>query len=238
MKLVDIHCHMLYGVDDGADSANLMRRMIDCAYRDGVGEICMTPHYNPVYFRCVPETVLNRYKEAVMYVSERYPDMRLYLGQEIYYHHDCVEELVSGKCLTLNRTRNVLVEFGPYDDRSVISAGVSHLLTSGFIPVIAHVERYEAFHKNKSEMQNLRSLGALIQVNAASILGQRGFFVKRFVMSLIKAGLVDIVADDCHDMKDKAPCLGEAYRVVCRKFGERTGRRLFVKNPHSVLCDD
>lgn len=235
MMLSNIHCHMLYGVDDGAKDARVMHQMLDQAYNGGVRVICMTPHHNPEYFHCPLEVIFRRYKEALEYTKEKYPDMRLYLGQEIYFHHDSVEELLSGRCLTLNNTRNVLVEFGPYDDKAVIVGGVEKLLCSGFIPVIAHVERYASLRKSRKDIAELRDRGAYVQVNSASVTGERGFMTKRFVMSLIKSGEVDVVADDCHDLKEKCPRQNAAYKVVRDKFGKEVAGELFLENPLSLL---
>lgn len=235
MKLSDIHCHMLYGVDDGPGSRKSMTLMIDRAYAGGVRVICMTPHYNPEYFDTPLKIVIERYSEAVKYAGEKYPDLRIFLGQEVYYHHDSVEDLLAGRCLTLNRTRNVLVEFGPYDDKTAIIGGTDKLLCSGFIPVIAHVERYSALRRGKKDIAELRDRGAYIQVNSSTILGERGFMAKRFVLSLIKAGLVDVIADDCHNVRDKLPCQDKAYRAVRDKFGRETADALFWKNPLSLL---
>ena len=200
MRLVNIHCHMLYAVDDGAKSPNMMMHMIDSAYKSGVRVICMTPHYNPAYFKCPREIIVKRFAKSVDYVAEKYPDLKLCLGQELYYYNDTVSDLLHGKCFTLNRTRNVLVEFGPYDDKAVIEAGVSRLLTSGFTPVIAHVERYSSLRFSTESIRELKRQGAVIQVNAASVLGVYGFLTKQYVVSLIRKGLVDIIADDCHDV--------------------------------------
>lgn len=235
MRYANIHCHMLYGVDDGAKDPETMVTMIDHAYKNGVREICMTPHYNPAMFHCPVEVILRRFNKAKAIAAEKYPDLNLYLGQEMYYYHDSVNDLLDGKCLTLNRTRNVLVEFGPCDDKSSITYGVSRLLTSGFIPVVAHVERYEALRNKNDCVRDLKNRGAYIQVNAATVLGDYGFIPKLRVMSLIKQGLVDIVADDCHDLTDKKPCLGEAYESVKRKFGRKTAEMLFVTNPMKIL---
>jgi protein-tyrosine phosphatase len=228
---------MIPGVDDGARNVKMMEQMIDASYESGVRVICMTPHHNPEYFECPMEAILEGYTAAVSYAESKYPDMRVFLGQEIYCHHDSVNELLSGECLSLNNTRNVLLEFGPFDDKSAIYSGVTRFLTSGFIPVIAHVERYSAMRSAKKEIAELRGMGARVQVNAASVIGKRGFFVKRFVMSLIKKGLVDVVADDSHDLDLKRPCLGEAFKVISDKFGSEVAECLFCKNPIRVLSN-
>lgn len=235
MKLVNIHCHMLYGVDDGAADEKMMQRMLDISYRSGVRTVCMTPHHNPRYFHSVPERIADSYERAVRYAREKYPDMTLFLGQELYCCHDSVADLINGKCLTLNKTRNVLLEFDPYADGNEIIGGASRLLASGFIPLIAHIERYSAITAKPELIKKLRALGAGIQVNAAAVMGKYGFFEKHYVLHLIKKGLVDVIADDCHDVTDKPPCLAEAYNAVCRKFGEDVAIKLFVRTPLSIL---
>jgi len=235
MRIANIHCHILYGVDDGARDGRMMSRMIDSAYRSGVRIICATPHHNPEYFRCPPRIIVERYGEVVSYVTENYHDMIVLLGQEIYCRHDSVNELLAGKCLSLNRTRNVLVEFGTHADKSEIISGASRFLTSGFVPLIAHAERYDAIRNNKNIINDLRGIGAKIQINASSVIGNRGFLTKRFVMSLIKSGIVDVVADDCHDMNARRPCIGEAYSLVSHKFGAETANELFWENPLRMI---
>lgn len=235
MRLVNIHCHMLYGVDDGAKDPDTMTAMMEREYKSGVREICMTPHYNPAMFRCPVDVIRRRFEEVRRIAAEKFPDMELYLGQELYYYHDSVDDLLSGKCLSLNNTRGVLVEFGPNADRTTVTAGVSRLLTSGFVPVVAHVERYMLIRNKKECIRDLKSRGAYIQVNAESLVGKYGFMMKHDIMSLIRRGLVDVVADDCHDMVEKKPCLREAYGVVMRKFGKDTADRLFTENPRKIL---
>ncbi len=235
MKLANIHCHILYGVDDGAKDGKIMRKMIDLQYADGVRLICLTPHYNPAYFRPNPSAVKKSYQEAVQYAAEKYPDLKILLGQEIYCHHDPVNELLLGKCLSLNRTRNVLLEFGYGESAKSIISKVSRLLTSGFVPLIAHVERYSSLRGDRKAMEELCDLGAKFQVNAAAVVGKRGFMTKRFVFSLIKAGLVDVIADDCHDLVERPPCMREAFETVRVKFGDDVAKRLFWDGPIELM---
>lgn len=242
VKLVNIHCHMLYGVDDGAKDPEMMMRMIDAAYKSGVRVICMTPHYNPAVFRCPPDVIKGRFDKAKSYASEKYPDLKLCLGQEMYCYHSSVEDLLCGRCLTLNDTRYVLAEFGPSDDKSTIRAGVTRLLTSGFIPVVAHVERYSATRGSKSFVRELKEQGALVQINATSVIGEYGIGTKLYALSLIKKGLVDVVADDCHrpdgtdkNLRGRRVCLREAYDEIKKKLGEDTAQRLCCGNPLEIL---
>lgn len=235
IRLCNIHCHMLYGVDDGARDTQEMYRMMDTAYKSGVRMICMTPHHNPAYFNTPVEATVRHFAAAAEYAKGKYPDLRLFLGHEMYYYNSSVEDILGKRCFTLNKTRSVLVEFGPYDDTASIESGVSRLVTSGFHPVVAHVERYADIRRKTDRVRALIERGAKIQVNAASVTGKYGLITKSYVMSLIGKGLVDIVADDCHNTTDKTVCLREAYDLVEKKFGKKTAADLFWNNPARVL---
>ena len=235
MEFADIHCHALYGVDDGAEDEAEMRDMLDAMYRDGIKTVCFTPHFNPGIFPPLADVKKRHFEAACDYVAKTYPDMKLFLGSELFWHNSAIDSLLSGECFTLAGTRRVLVEFSPYDDPQIIRQGVTNLLTSGFIPVVAHVERYAFLCKKPELIRELRDLGAYIQVNAASVTGGRGFFMKRLVFGLIRMGLVDIVADDCHNIKDKSPGLSAAYSKIKRKFGQEVAEDLFVGYPMRVI---
>ena len=236
---------MLYGVDDGAKSPNMMMHMIDSAYKSGVRAICMTPHYNPAHFKCPREVIVRHFAAAMKFAAERFPDLELYLGQELYYYNDTLSDIMTGKCFTLNRTRNVLVEFGPYADKAVIIAGISRLLTSGFTPVIAHVERYSSIRRNPEIIREMKRQGVVIQVNAASVLGVYGFMTKHFVFSLIRQGLVDVIADDCHDVVEVERDRKESQAAVDKQMHRgksATGgvgglfRSFFAKSPEKKMA--
>lgn len=235
VKLCDLHCHMLYGVDDGAVDPAQMHSMIDSAYQSGVRVICMTPHYNPAYFKTPMEATVRHFAAAAEYAKGEYPDLRLCLGNETYYYGSTVEDILGGRCLTLNKTRSVLVEFDPLTDSTSIRAGVSKLLTSGFHPVVAHVERYADIRRKTDNLCALTDLGARIQINASSVTGKHGLMTKAYVMSILSKGLVDVVADDCHNTTDKKVCLREAYNVIEKKFGADAARDLFWNTPMRIL---
>ena len=106
---------------------------------------------------------------ASEYVKEAHPDMQLYLGNEIMYHNEFFESLSSKSCYTLNNTVYALVEFSPTVSAFDIKAGVSRILRKGYIPVIAHIERYGVLVKDIDLLLELKGMGALFQVNAKSI---------------------------------------------------------------------
>lgn len=234
MNLINIHSHILFGADDGARTLEDSIKLLDREYESGVRVICLTPHGYPKYPGGTAQVHKNAYAKLVKIANDRYRGLRLLLGQEVYYHSDCINKLMSGECLSLNNTRSVLVEFNPNESLSFIRKGLSSFLTAGFVPILAHAERYISFVKSKGAAAEFRDMGVLIQINSDTVNGKYGHFAKKFAFDMIKHGHADIIADDCHSLEG-ADSLCEAYKTVLRKFDENTARELFEKNPGKVL---
>ena len=111
MALADIHIHLLFGVDDGAKDEDEMHAILDAAYQAGTRVLCCTPHFHPGYFGDNYDKVNAAFKRLSSYVQKTYPDMALYLGNELRYEPECVTWLRQGVCRTVNGTRYVLVDF-------------------------------------------------------------------------------------------------------------------------------
>lgn len=161
--------------------------------------------------------------------------MRLWLGNEIFYHHGCIDELSAGGCRSLGGGRYVLVEFFPDEDKKKIKASLASLIGSGYIPVLAHVERYSELAGNVSEVRSLHENGTVISVNARSVVGDHGRACRHFILKLMKAGLVGIVASDAHDTDERNPILSDAYALVCDKLGESEADAMFRENALDIL---
>jgi protein-tyrosine phosphatase len=115
---------------------------------------------------------------------------------------------------------------------SMTQAAVSH----GYIPVIAHVERYECMTKQPERADDLRQMGAWIQLNADAVLGLDGRAPKKFCRILLKNGWADVIASDSHGIKERACHMDKCYEYVAKKYGEREARRLFSDNPEEILA--
>ena len=111
MQFSDIHIHALYDCDDGAKSPEHMYKMIDAAYVDGTRYICLTPHYNPGYFKENAEKSQKSFETLLEYANKKYPDLCLVLGNELRYAAGCVEWLTDGRCRCMNNSKYVLVDF-------------------------------------------------------------------------------------------------------------------------------
>lgn len=244
IDFVDLHCHALFRVDDGARDEEIMKKMLDIAYTDGTRYVCFTPHFKIYEFDSEDDVFTQmqrldrRFKVACDYVSEKYPDMKLFLGNEIMYHSDISESLSTQKCHFLGNSSVALIEFDPDSSAYEIENTVFKLLRKGVRPLIAHVERYTAFVKDISFAKSLKESGALLQVNARGIIKFKLGKVARFIRQALKQHLVDVVASDAHNDTGFTPQLSKAYHLVCKKHGEAYANKIFHHKPLAILMNE
>lgn len=139
---IDMHCHILPGVDDGAKDLAETKKMLEIAYAEGIRCIIATPHHHPHRGKAPAEKLRERAKlvrEAAHEIDERF---RVYLGTEVYFGQDVADKLKEGKILSMNRREYVLVEFPPSQTYSYIRQGIQQLQFAGYEVILAHVERY------------------------------------------------------------------------------------------------
>lgn len=235
---IDIHCHILPGMDDGADSVETSLKMLHMAEEDGISQMILTPHNKPWH----RNADYNGIREKVGQLQERLRQdglgIRLHAGSELYYRSGLTEELDQGMVPTLANSQYVLVEFDPPADYAYIRNGVYELLSGGYFPIIAHVERYRNVCCKMSRITELIEMGCFMQVNAGSIMGGHGISMKRFTGKMLKQDLIHFVATDAHDTDGRPPYLSRCAQYIGRKYGEDSRRRLFYDYPLCVLRDE
>lgn len=236
MKFTDLHNHTLFGVDDGPKTAKEMFAMLDAAWADGTEVICLTPHFHPGYFGDNRTRIDRSFALLNRYASEKYPAMRLYLGNELRYSGECLSWLETGVCRTLNGTDRVLVDFNEGEPEANIIKGVERLMNAGYRPILAHAERYRAL-----SVQRIREMsrnGIYIQIDVQSVFGTYGMHARLRSAHLLAENLVDIVATDAHGLGRRSPILSRGYRVIQRKYGEAYANTIFAENPRRLLEGD
>lgn len=235
-RIVDIHSHILSRVDDGARSLEQSKAMLDIAWKQGISTIIATPHHMPGTKNASPETIANRVAELQAYADEKHYDMEILTGNEIYYYGEVSERLEEGKVCTLNESDCVLVEFSPMDDATYIRNSLSELQNMGYDPIIAHVERYMSLHKGSYErIQELKDMGVLIQMNAASVTGGFGRQAKALAEKLLKKKLVDFIGTDAHDDGSRAPKILECAQILQKKCDAEYVEKLLYRNAEKYL---
>lgn len=231
----DIHTHLLPGADDGAESMPQTLRLLRMAWDDGTRTVILTPHYRGKYKKNTPDLLRENFLWLREMAAQELPGMRLYLGQEIAYETDAPEAMHRGAVLTLNGSRYALLEFRPNALRSQLITGVSETIRCGFIPIVAHVERYEISRADQTLVDELLDMGALLQLNADSVLGSNGFAVKRFCHKLLRGGKAHFIASDAHDTTHRPPLLRECFLRVYEKYGQQYAAGLFYENAQAVI---
>lgn len=207
--LVEMHAHVIYGVDDGPETPEEMRHLMEAAARTGVTHLFCTSHARAGFQRALYE---ERLAEAKAFVREKGLALTLYPGNEILYGPDTLALLREGKVLPLGDSRTVLTEFMPGASAAFVAQAVRALRQEGWQPIIAHAERCPALCRGSALRRLREETGVRVQVNAASIYEEEtGFFFKRRVRKLLRKGLADHVSSDAHDLLHRPFCLPYAH---------------------------
>ncbi|MBM6949099.1 CpsB/CapC family capsule biosynthesis tyrosine phosphatase [Mordavella massiliensis] len=234
-RYIDMHCHILPGVDDGAQNMEDTHRMLQTAYDEGVRYIIATPHHHPRRGRARPQE-LRQQLRAVREEAEKISDrLKVFLGTEVYFGQDIPDKLKENEVLTMNRTKYVLVEFSPSDPFEYMQQGIQRIQMKGYIVILAHVERYDCMREDIERVEYFHEMGVLIQVNAGSITGNSGRRIRKFVKELLARELVFCVGTDAHDDRKRAPHMKKAAEYVKKKYGEEYARRIFFGNAAEML---
>lgn len=231
----DMHCHILPGIDDGAKDEKEMLKMLQIAYDDGIRYMFTTPHYHPARGDASADRIECAYNVVQEIIKEQFPDMKLYKGNEIYYRQDLGELLRNGTVLSLAGSDYVLVEFPFSTDTKQIKKAVGQVQMAGYLPVVAHVERYEQLIGEYDFIQELTDAGVYFQVNADSVTGELGRNRKKFVKKLIKNECVHFIGTDAHDSVYRTPRLQACATYLKKKFDEDTANILLYYNPIMVV---
>lgn len=206
-SMICVHSHVLYGVDDGSESF-LMSRMLLQLYRElGVYRIFATPH--TFGMKCAPDKAENSLRKLVEYVEKNYPDMSILPGSEVYCESTMMDEVLknldSGCYPTLNHTCYVLMELSPWSYREDALFCVKAMADAGYIPVVAHMERYKALRNDLAFVDQLMDLGALIQVNAYSLFDVEKDPICVSARQLVLNRKVTFLGTDCHKPHYRPP---------------------------------
>lgn len=237
----DMHCHTLFGVDDGAKDFAMSLAMLDIAYSDGIRQICFTPHCNP-YDR-YPDIDATRYAfESIDYfVKSKNLDIKVSLGSEIMYYSDFAADIERGICRGLCSSKYVLFEFYESADFSEIFDAAERAFSMGYKPVIAHAERYDCILKKPSRLLSLSERGILLQFNS-------GLFTKsprRTVFKEMRYGKIRniifsnklpcMVSSDAHGITRRIPKVSFAYEEFLKKTDKAYANEVFFDIPSKIF---
>lgn len=238
--MVDIHCHILPCVDDGSGSIDDSIKMLKIAAMGGTKEIVATPHSS--FYINKEKIALEDKQKAFSLLNQAIEEnnipIKLYLGEEVFFEESTVENLNCKRNLTINETSYVLTEFDFYEDFSYILQSVDDLLSNGYIPIIAHPERYRCIYTEKDNAFLLKEKGALLQLNSTSVLGYDRKSVFDVAMWMIDVQLADFVSSDAHSPFVRTTDLSSVHEHISTVFSIDTADALLTINPQAILAGE
>ncbi|MBR3971302.1 MAG: hypothetical protein IKJ83_00225 [Ruminococcus sp.] len=234
--MIDIHSHILPGIDDGARDVYDTLEMALMAVNSGVKAIIATPHCNIPwsngnYLGSEYREALQKARNAI--AQERMP-IKIFSGMEVFVTFDLPELITEGKILTLNHSDYLLIEFDFEEDPEFVDIMVSRLKELGIKPVIAHPERYDFIKEDIMFAKRLVKAGCILQANKGSFLGHYGARSEKTALDMVKAGLVQVVASDAHSPVARTPYMLDARRAI-KEFTDT--KTLFETNPERICLN-
>lgn len=233
---IDIHAHVLPGVDHGAKNWEMSLEMLAKSAECGVKTVIATPHYLPWKQGVTVDKICELCREAKKRLQKEYGiSMDIYPGHEIYYSTEIVDILKAGKALTLGGSRYVLTEFEPEVSYQTLCRAARDLRFHNYIPVFAHVERYQCLERVEKLME-LKEMGALLQMNVGSfqggLLDAKSHKTKRW----LKEGIIDFLASDMHDMEERPPMSNDKLQWIQKKLDLQYQEKLLYGNAQKILA--
>lgn len=233
--MIDFHSHILPGIDDGSRNLEQSIAMVNEAKEAGFTKIISTSHYMKNYYECDERDR----RQLLKKVQENVQGIELILGNEIYITNNIIELLQNGQASSINGTKYVLFEFPlittrPMNDKEVIY----RLVEDGYIPIIAHPERYPFIQENPYYLFELEEMGALFQANYGSIIGMYGLKAKKTLKILLKNNLISFFGSDVHRPEQVYNKMPKIIKKLKKIISNEEFEEFTEINPEKVLKNE
>jgi len=237
--MIDIHAHILPGIDDGASNFAEAMRMLQTAAESGVHTIVATPHCNihGMYENYYGKEYINLFKELSVEAARENIEIKIVPGMEVYASENILELIQDGRIITINGSRYILIEFGFKKDLALSNFVISELLALGYIPIVAHPERYPYVQKAPHLAWHWQNQGCLLQLDKGSLMGEYGKQAKNTAIYLLNHNMVSLIASDAHGANQRSADMSAVYDFLCSNFSLELAYRLMEQNPRKVIYD-
>ncbi|WP_282033705.1 tyrosine-protein phosphatase [Metabacillus indicus] len=230
--MIDIHSHILPGVDDGASTSEEALLIAKAAVDEGITTIIATPHHQNGKYINGKQSILKNVEALNKLLRNENIPLTILPGQETRIHGDLMSELETDVILPLNHTNYIFIELPSGHVPRYTEQMLFDLQLKGLTPIIVHPERNAEFIENPDLLYKLVSKGALTQITSSSITGHFGKNIKKFTMQLLEAQLTHFLASDVHSLKNRPFRLSEGYEILAKVFGQEA---LFVFRENAEL---
>ena len=235
--MIDLHCHMLPGIDDGAPSLEVALAMARCAVADGIRTTACTPHIYPgLYENNKPAIEVAIAALQAQLDFEAIP-LRLTIGADTHLAPNLIADLQAGRIPTLGGSRYFLLEPPHHVAPPRFEESVFQLMAAGYVPVITHPERLSWIETHYEIFCRLAKNGAWMQITAGSVTGRFGSRPKYWAERMLDERLVDILATDAHHIDKRPPLLAEARDAAAARVGSDEAWNMVSVRPRGILDD-
>ena len=238
MYFMDMHCHILPGVDDGSKDMAMSMEMIGIAYSQGTRKIVLTPHHYVGKTKLTKADLKRIFGELKAVVKKDYPEIELFLGNEIYWGRGAVDGLKNDIICTYGDSKYVLVEFSPRCSYNELYGAVRELVQHRFRPIIAHMERYQCLTKHIERVEEIIENGAYLQMNVDSLIGGMFDGHTRWCRKMVLDGYISLLGTDAHNIDDRAPYIEQTISWLRKKVDDETFEALTHANGEAILKNE
>lgn len=229
---VDIHSHVLYDLDDGAETFEQSVAMLEMAASGGTSDIVATPHSDLLY-RFQPDLVAERIAELNTALGGK---IRIHCGCDFHLHYENIQDALQNPTrYTINHGRYLLVEFHNEKIPKTTGEVFRQMLRQEITPIITHPERNPLLRQRMDEIASWVRAGCMVQVTAHAFLDRFGKISRKAADNLMERRMVHFIASDAHNTGGRPPLLGEAFAYVAGRYGLERAQALFSDNPRATL---
>lgn len=233
--MIDVHCHILPGIDDGATSVEESMQMIKEAYEAGFTDIISTSHYVEESYH----TSKGRRQELIDMLNSKIEqegmDIKIYNGAEAYITPNLAQLIETGDLPTMNGTKYLLMELPMHNQILHLENILSKVIDRGITLIIAHPERYSYVQKNYKILNELVEMGVLFQVNYGSCIGQYGKEAQKTLKKLLKANMISFLGTDCHRSNSVYTEMPQILKKIEKIVGKEKLEELSTINPQKII---
>jgi len=235
--MIDLHCHLLPGLDDGAGDLTAALAMARLAAADGITTVACTPHIYPGLYPNTGPAIRCAVADLQSRLTGQGIPITLTAGADIHLTPDLLPGLRSRKLPSLHGSRYFLLEPPHHVAPPQLEETVFGLVAAGYVPVITHPERLTWIEDDYDLVRRLAHGGAWLQLTAGSLTGRFGPVARYWAERLLDEGLVQLLATDAHDVNRRPPLLAEGYLAAARWVGAAEARHLVATRPQAILDD-
>lgn len=236
--MIDIHCHVLWGIDDGPKTLDESIQVCNMLKNKGVKSIVATPHYIVgSTYQTNSAVVTSMVDQLNKVLKQKVPQLEIKPGMEVFITPDIIDLIKSNEILTLNGSKYILIETSLNSIPIYLEDVFYKLRIEGYIPIFAHPERNRIINTNFKLVEKLISNGVLIQVNHDSLAGRYGKTIKNFAETLLKKGLVHFIATDTHCVNDRFKGTEYLTKTIDELIGKENAEKLISINPSRVISN-